>query len=91
MAALSELLLQMVTDLHAGSHVKPRRVKMCMQIKAGRKGHKKNEHGSARAVIFCFTLASLLLWTKIDLRRNGVHFRDRVKKTTEYGKEVFGR
>ena len=56
MAALSELLLQLVTHLHADSHVKPRRVKMCMQMWAGRKGHKKNEHASAKVVILCFTV-----------------------------------
>ena len=44
MAALSKLILQMVTYLHAGSHVKPRRVKMHMQMRAGRKEHKNNKH-----------------------------------------------
>ena len=34
MAALSELLLQMVMHLHSGSHIKPRRVKMRMQMRA---------------------------------------------------------
>ena len=43
MAALSELILQMVTYFHAGSHVKPRRVKVHMQMMAGRKEHKNNE------------------------------------------------
>ena len=37
MAAPSELISQMVTYLHADSHVKPRRVKMRMQMRAGRK------------------------------------------------------
>ena len=41
-AALSELLLLIVTHFHAGSHVKPRRVKMCRQMSAGRKEHKNN-------------------------------------------------
>ena len=41
MAALSELLLQMVTYFHAGSHVKPEREDM--QMSAGRKEHKNNE------------------------------------------------
>ena len=40
MAALSELLLKMVTYFHAGSHLKPWRVKMYMQMRAGRKEHK---------------------------------------------------
>ena len=37
MAAPSELIWQMVTYLHTDSHVKPRRVKMHMQMRAGRK------------------------------------------------------
>ena len=44
MAALSELLLQMVTHLYASSHVKPQRVKIHMQMRAGRKEHKNNGH-----------------------------------------------
>ena len=44
MVALSKLISQIVTYLHTGSHVKPRRVKMCMQMRAGRKEHKNNEH-----------------------------------------------
>ena len=44
MAALSELISQMVTYLHTGSHTKSRRVKMCMQMRVGRKEHKNNEH-----------------------------------------------
>ena len=43
MAALSELILQMVMCLHVGSHAKPQRVKMHIQTRAGRKGHKKNK------------------------------------------------
>ena len=35
MAAPSVLILQMVTYLHAGSHIKPRRVKIRMQMRAG--------------------------------------------------------
>ena len=50
MAALSKLLLQMVTHLHADSHVKPRRVKMRMQMRAGRKEHKNNR---CRHSVFC--------------------------------------
>ena len=42
MDALSELLLQIVMHLHAGIHVKPRRAKMHMQMRAGRKDHKNN-------------------------------------------------
>ena len=50
MAALSELLLQMVMHLHAGSHVKPWRVKMRMQMRAGRKEYKSN--GRRHSVFF---------------------------------------
>ena len=50
MAALSKLLLQMVTHLHTGSHVKPQRVKMFMQMRAGRKEHKNN--GCHHSVFF---------------------------------------
>ena len=77
-AALSELISQTVTYLHAGSHVKPRRVKTRMKMKAGRKGHKKNEHGPAMMIFFfllCFC-DSLLLRTRIYLRRNGVQFKE---------------
>ena len=56
MAAPSELILQIVTYLFAGSHVKPRRVKISMQMRAGRKGHKDNKRWS---------LGVLLLWTRI--------------------------
>ena len=44
MTALSKLILQMVTYLHARGHIKPWRVKMCMQMRADREGHKNNEH-----------------------------------------------
>ena len=50
MAALSELLLQMVTHLHTGSHVKPRRLKRRMEMRAGRKEHKNN--GRRHSVFF---------------------------------------
>ena len=43
MATLSELILQMVTYFHVDSHVKPWKVKMHMQMRAGRKEHKNNE------------------------------------------------
>ena len=43
MAALSELILQMVAYLHTGSHIKPWRVKMFIQMRVGRKEHKNNE------------------------------------------------
>ena len=43
MAALSELILQMVKYFHASSHIIPWRVKTRMQIRAGRKEHKNNE------------------------------------------------
>ena len=42
MAAPSELLSQMAMYLHASSHVKPQRVKMRIQMRAGRKEHKNN-------------------------------------------------
>ena len=54
MAALSEFISQMVMYLHASSHVKPRKMKMCMQMKAGRKRHKKNEYNYS--VFFAFAL-----------------------------------
>ena len=43
MAAPSELISHVVMYLLAGSQVKPRRVKMGMQMRAGRKGHKNNK------------------------------------------------
>ena len=54
MAALNEITLQMVTYLHADNHVKPRRAKMPMQMKAGRKEHKNNERH--HSVSFAFVL-----------------------------------
>ena len=42
MAALSKLLLQMVTYFQAGSHVKPRRMKTHIQMRVGRNEHKNN-------------------------------------------------
>ena len=42
MAALSELISQIVTYFHAGTHIKPRRVKMHIQMRADRKEHKNN-------------------------------------------------
>ena len=59
MAALSELLWQMVMHFHAGSHVKPLRVKMRMQMRAGRKEHKNNGRRHSGCLL-------LLLWTRID-------------------------
>ena len=52
MAALSELILQMVTYFHAGSHVKPWRVKKHMQMRAGRKEHKNNERCHSASFVF---------------------------------------
>ena len=61
MAALSKLISQMVTYLHAGSHVKLQRVKMRMQKRADRKGHKKNERWSVRTrFLLCFCNSLLL-------------------------------
>ena len=78
-AALSELILQMVMHLHAGSHIKPWRVKMCMQIRAGRKGHKKNKCGQRQSVIFCFAFVTVFCFgqelirgeTEFSLKRKG--------------------
>ena len=54
MAALSELILQMVMNFHASSHVKPRRVKMRMQMKTGSKEHKNNECRHSELFFFAF-------------------------------------
>ena len=59
MAALSKLLLQLVTHFHTGICIKLWKVKMHMQMRAGRKGHKKNERGSAKLVILCFAFATV--------------------------------
>ena len=56
MAALSEHISQTVTYLHAGSHAKPRRVKTRMQVRADRKGHKKNERRSVSRKFFVLLL-----------------------------------
>ena len=40
MAAPSNLISKMVMYLHTSSQMKPRRVKICMQMRAGRKEHK---------------------------------------------------
>ena len=53
MAALSELLLQMVMCFHASSHVKPWRVKMRMQMRTGRKEHKNNRHRHSGCFYSC--------------------------------------
>ena len=52
MPALSELISQMVTYFHANSYIKPWRVKMHMQMKAGRKEHKNNEHCHSESSAF---------------------------------------
>ena len=43
MATLTEFISQMVMYLHISSHIKPRTVKMRMQMRVGRKEHKNNE------------------------------------------------
>ena len=48
-----------VTYFHASSHVKPPRVKTCMQMKASRKEHKNNKHRHLASFVF-------LCWTRID-------------------------
>ena len=57
MAAHIELISQMVTYLHTGSHIKPGRVKIHMQMKAGRKGHKNNKRW-----LLCVLFASDKNW-----------------------------
>ena len=52
MATQSELISQMVTYLHIGSHVKPRKVKMRIQMRAGRKEHKNNERRHSASFAF---------------------------------------
>ena len=52
MTAPSELILQMVMYFHASSHVKPQRVKTCMQMRAGRKEH-KNERRHSGSFCVC--------------------------------------
>ena len=42
MAASSELISQIVAHVHTGNHIKPQRVKMCIQMRAGRKGQTTN-------------------------------------------------
>ena len=59
MASLSELILQIVTYFHAGSHTKPQRVKMRMQIRTDRKEHKNNERG--HSVTFCICIGYKLI------------------------------
>ena len=75
MAALSGLILQMVTYFHAGSHIKPRRVKTHMQMRAGRKGHKKNEYEAAK-LILCFAFATVFYFGQ-ELIRGETECRDR--------------
>ncbi len=74
-AALSELISQMVKYLHASSHVKPQRVKMHMQMRAGRKGHKKIQRGSVTTSFFallCFCDGLLIRGeTELSLKRQG--------------------
>ena len=43
----------MAVYLHASSHVKPRRVKMCMQMRAGGKEHKNNKRRHSGSFCFC--------------------------------------
>ena len=74
MAALSELLLQMVTYLHASSRVKPRRVKTHMQIRAGWKGHKNDERWVfcfAFVTVFCFGQELIRGEMEFSLKRQG--------------------
>ena len=51
-AAFSELISQMVTYLNAGSHIKTWRVKMRMQMRAGRKEHKNIRTSSLKVLSF---------------------------------------
>ena len=68
MAAPSELISQMITYLHAGSHIKPWRAKICMQMRAGRKGHKNNEHWSL-CIFFCFGREFIRGEAEVSLKR----------------------
>ena len=56
MAALSELKLQMVMYFHAGSHVKSWKVKMCVQMRAGRKEHKNNKRRHLASFAFALDM-----------------------------------
>ena len=91
MVVLSKLIWQMVMYLHGGSYIKPRRVKMRMPTKTGRKGYKKNAWGSAMTN-FIFSLLSLQYFALdqnlLEEKLSSVE-RDREKRTTEYRKEVF--
>ena len=64
MAALSELILQIVTYFHAGSHIKPWRVKMHLQMREGRKEHKNNEH---RHLVFS-AFALDMNWLELNMK-----------------------
>ena len=66
------------SHLHAGSHVKPRGVKMCMQMGAGRKEHKKTNVGQwqwvfcfAFATVFCFGQELISREAEFSLKRLG--------------------
>ena len=50
---------------HTSSHVKPWRVKMCMQMRAGRKGHKKEWMWISNDEFL-----ALLLWQSFNLDKN---------------------
>ena len=80
MAALNELISQMVMYLHAGSHIKPWRVKMHMQRRAGIKEHKNNECHHSGSFYFC--VGQELVWGEavVSLKRE--------KRIIEYGKDV---
>ena len=65
----SEFISQMVTHLHTSSHIKPRRVKMRMQMRASRKGHKNNDCWSLRA--FCFGQELVRGEAAVSLKRQG--------------------
>ena len=79
MAALSEPVLQMVMYLHTGSHVKPRRVKTHMQMRADKKedGSEMVPGGEVKWKVFSLFLRwFFLLQTRIGLRRNGGQFKE---------------
>ena len=93
------LLLQMVTYLHTGSNIKPRRVKTHMQMRAGRKGHKKNECRAAMMSFFYFGQELIRRETEFSLKRKGEE-NYRIRKgsfwslrdmtTTLFGTNYFG-
>ena len=55
----ASFLLQMVTHFHASSYIKLRRVKMCMQMRSGRKEHKATD--VVTLCVFCSCIGHELI------------------------------